>query len=112
MIGMDENTGRAISGRPYLTQSLSDIINTPIGTRLERRNYGSLIPEMIDQPSTPANVIRLYAATAYALLLWAPYFRLSSVQLQVAMDGSAELDLDGVADGKNLQIRIPVKGAQ
>uniref|UniRef100_UPI0026076D20 ATPase domain-containing protein n=1 Tax=uncultured Sphingobium sp. TaxID=316087 RepID=UPI0026076D20 len=30
-----------------------DILTTPIGSRLMRRDYGSLIPELIDQPANP-----------------------------------------------------------
>ena len=34
MIGMDASTGRAISGIDHLVQSMTDILTTPIGTRM------------------------------------------------------------------------------
>lgn len=111
MIGMNALTGRTISGIDHLYQSMADILNTPIGSRIERRTYGSQLPEMIDQPLNGPTIVRLYAATAHALLLWEPRIRLSGVQLAIGMDGSASLDLEGIADGKNIQVTIPVRGA-
>ena len=44
-----------------------DILSTPVGTRAGRREYGSLLPELIDQPMTPANILRIYAASAVSI---------------------------------------------
>lgn len=67
MPGMSRHTGAAMSGIEHIQQSVRDILSTPIGTRVGRRDYGSLIPDLIDQPLTPANILRIYAATAVAL---------------------------------------------
>jgi uncharacterized protein len=111
MIGMNASTGRAISGVDHLYQSIADILTTPIGSRVMRRDYGSQVPEMIDHPLHGANVVRLYAATAYALMLWESRIRLTSVQLEISMDGAAVLSLDGMASGQYLRLSVPVKGA-
>lgn len=111
MIGMSAQTGRAISGVDHLYQSVADILTTPLGTRVMRRDYGSLIPELIDQPLNGATVVRLYAATADALARHEPRIRLTSVQLQIDAGGAAVLDLGGVAGGENIQLSVPVKGA-
>jgi len=56
MIGTNASTGRALEGTEHLVQSLADILGTPLGTRAMRRDYGSLLPELIDQPTNPATV--------------------------------------------------------
>src|SRR3546814_925171 len=81
MSGMDRNTGAALHGDAHLRQSVATILSTPIGTRVGRRDFGSLLPELIDQPMTSANILRLYAATAVALSRWEDRLRLRRVSL-------------------------------
>ena len=50
MIGVDASTGRALDGMQHLGQSIGDILMTPMGSRVMRRDYGSLLTELIDQP--------------------------------------------------------------
>jgi len=80
MIGMDASTGRQLAGDAHLAQSCADILTTPIGTRLMRRDYGSAIPELIDQPGNPLTRMRVIAATAVALARWEPRIALTRVQ--------------------------------
>ena len=42
--GMHRTTGAGLSGIEHLRQSIADILTTPLGTRLQRRTYGSLLP--------------------------------------------------------------------
>lgn len=68
MNGMDRHTGRSLGGTDHLEQSIGDILGTPLGTRLGRREYGSLLPQLLDQPNNELGRLRIYAATALALL--------------------------------------------
>ena len=111
MSGMNAKDGRALAGRPHLQQSIGDILTTPIGTRLQRRTYGSLVPELIDHPLNGATRVRLFAAAADALLRWEPRIRLTQVQLQIGADGAASLLLDGVAAEQSVQLEVPIKGS-
>ncbi|MEJ7933648.1 GPW/gp25 family protein [Sphingobium sp. AN558] len=70
MTGMARRTGAALDGVDHIRQSVADILSTPIGTRVGRRDYGSEIPNLVDQPRTPVNILRLFAATAMALARW------------------------------------------
>ena len=80
----------------HLRQSIVDILTTPLGTRLERRTYGSLLPELIDHPDHGATRVRIYAAVASALMKWEPRLHLSRVQLASGpAAGRATLDLSG-----------------
>ena len=69
MMGMHAATGRSLTGLGHLRQSVTDILTTPIGSRIHRR-YGSEVPELIDQPLNNATQWRIYAASAFALRRW------------------------------------------
>lgn len=47
-LGMNQLTGKRITKLEHIRQSMRDILMTPVGSRLARREYGSLLPELID----------------------------------------------------------------
>ncbi|MBU2714485.1 GPW/gp25 family protein, partial [Zooshikella sp. WH53] len=79
MQGINNNTGKSLSGIEHLKQSITDILTTRIGTRVMRRDYGSRLPELIDEPLNGALRLELIAATAEALTRWEPRFKLTKV---------------------------------
>ena len=95
MLGINAHTGQSLSGLDHLRQSIADILSTPLNTRVMRRDYGSRIPELIDQPITPRLAVELYAATAEALRRWEPRFKLTRVRLTDTRAGWVELTLEG-----------------
>ncbi|SNS20583.1 hypothetical protein SAMN06295912_102260 [Sphingomonas laterariae] len=95
MRGMSASSGKPITGEEHLRQSIRDILTTPIGTRLGRRDYGSLLPLMIDQPLNAAGLVRLYAASAIALARWEPRLRVTAFDLTVSADGKASIAVIG-----------------
>lgn len=102
MNGMNNSTGAALSQREHLAQSIADILTTPLGSRIMRRDYGSLLPRLIDQPFNGGTRLQLYAATAIALMRWEPRIRLTRVQLSNAnMAGAVVLDLEGTVIDSN-----------
>ncbi|HHH7531540.1 TPA: baseplate assembly protein, partial [Escherichia coli] len=48
--GMNRNTGLGISDTEHISQSMRDILLTPVGSRVMRREYGSLLSALIDMP--------------------------------------------------------------
>lgn len=93
---MSAATGKAIDGEAHLRQSISDILTTPIGSRVMRRDYGSLLPELIDAPFNGATRMQLYGATVTALMRWEPRIRLTRINLTVdSQPGTFVLDLEG-----------------
>lgn len=68
MNGMNRITGRPLAGDAHLVQSIGDILGTPVGSRVGRRDYGSRVPGLLDQPNNPLGRIRIIAAAAQALL--------------------------------------------
>lgn len=95
MVGMSRTTGRVLGGDQHLRQSIADILTTPLGSRVMRRDYGSLLLDLIDQPMNPATRLRLFAAVAVALLKWEPRLRLTNIALASAAPGDMELTLTG-----------------
>ena len=51
MRGMSAQTGAPLDGGERLAQSVRDILTTPIGSRVMRRDYGSQIFELITSRS-------------------------------------------------------------
>ncbi|NKD46356.1 phage baseplate protein, partial [Haematospirillum jordaniae] len=67
MNGTNAKTGKPLSGLDHLSQSIRDILTTPVGSRVMRRDYGSRLPSLVDAPVNRSTILELYAATAEAL---------------------------------------------
>jgi phage baseplate assembly protein W len=91
---MNASTGRSIGYTAHISQSIADILTTPIGSRLMRRRYGSFIPSLIDQPMTPANILRLQAATAQAIMKYEPRTRLRRAVLSFDASGRVLMQIE------------------
>lgn len=93
---MNRDQGVSLNGIDHLKQSIRDILTTPIGSRVMRRDYGSRLFELIDTPINGATIIDFYAATAEALDKWEPRLKLTRVQLDDSNDkGLLSLTLEG-----------------
>lgn len=97
-IGLSAANGHALSGDAHLTQSLRDIITTPIGSRVMRRDYGSRVPRLLDAPMTRALIADVVAAVAEAVAAWEPRIQLKRVVVDEITPGRLALvliDRDG-----------------
>ncbi|AVJ16359.1 GPW/gp25 family protein [Serratia rhizosphaerae] len=94
-IGMGRNSGRAINDIEHIRQSVSDILVTPIGSRVMRRQYGSLLSALLDQPQNDALRLQIMAACYSALLQWEPRIRLTEIAVNTTFDGKMVVDLTG-----------------
>lgn len=94
---MDRSTGTRLDAIAHLQQSVADILATPIGSRVMRRDYGSLVPALIDQPDNLATQARVFSAIASALMRWEP--RLQVDRLRTVRDperpGRVDIELTG-----------------
>ena len=70
-----------------IKQSIADIFLTPIGSRLQRRDYGSRIPELIDRPMNHALLLQLAASAVMALHKWEPRVTISQFKPQLTENG-------------------------
>lgn len=106
---MNRTTGSSISTLDHVRQSIADILTTRIGSRCMRREYGSQLPELVDQPFNDATRLRVYAATVMALMRWEPRIRISRVQFTgVSLQGAVVLELEGTLIDSNEQQNISI----
>ena len=111
MIGMNAKTGRTLSAGQHLAQSIADIVTTPLGSRIMRREYGSPLADLIDAPLNNATRLQAYAAITMAVMRWEPRIRLSRVQLTPGTTpGTAVLDVEGTLTDTNesASLRVPL----
>lgn len=95
MRGMDAQTGRVLSGIEHLKQSVQDILTTPIGSRVMRRDYGSRLFDLIDSPGNPATVADIVAESAQALKKWEKRIEVSRVLVTSVLPGAVTLTIEG-----------------
>jgi Bacteriophage baseplate protein W len=111
MIGTSKTTGQLISPLDRVKQSIGDILTTPLGSRVLRGDYGSLIFDLIDQPTNAGTLQKLRAATIDAIKKWEPNVDISQVNIISLVPGKFTFEIDGAALGSTLNISVPVGGA-
>ncbi|MDO4658342.1 GPW/gp25 family protein [Kingella sp. (in: b-proteobacteria)] len=102
---MNERNGRRINLIDHVQQSIRNILFTRIGTRVEREEYGSLLPELLDMPLNDITLLRCNAAVILAIARWEPRYQIEQAQTQVVpQNGSlaVQIQLSGSLNG-NLQ---------
>jgi phage baseplate assembly protein W len=110
MLGMNVRNGRSITNDlEHIKQSIADIITTPVGTRIMRRTYGSMIPELIDYPINATNILRIYAATAAAIMQWEPRFKISSIKFEYLKTANVAIEITGSIETSYYDFSIPLQ---
>lgn len=102
MRGTSATTGQALEGVAHLRQSVRDILTTPLGSRVMRRDYGSRLFELGDAPLHEDTLLDLYAATAEALARWEPRLRVRRVTAVAGGTGRVEITIEAnyLPDGR------------
>lgn len=110
--GLNNLNGQSIFDMEHIRQSVRDVLLTPLGTRIQRRDYGSFIPQLIDAPLNDASRQRVMAATVMALVKWEPRIRVSKVLIN-QNGASLTIDLSAIhkATSKDVALSIPLLGA-
>lgn len=109
---IDVSTGARLDELADIRQSIGIIVTTPIGTRVMRRDFGSLLFDLIDSPATPKGALRVIAATADAIERWEPRVRFRSATVVPAGDGRVMIATvcELRADGRPLEIPVTIGG--
>jgi phage baseplate assembly protein W len=94
MRGTNATTGKPLSGLDHLRQSIRDILTTPVGSRVMRRDYGSRLFQLVDAPVNRRTIVDIYAATIEALLRWEPRITPRRVSIASAETGRVVIDLE------------------
>jgi phage baseplate assembly protein W len=90
---MNRSTGRWLTPLEHLRQSITVILSTPIGSRLMRRDFGSMLPYLVDRPVAMRFRTDLYYATARALKRWEPRVKVKRVAMRLLSDTKVRIDL-------------------
>ncbi|SHE79204.1 hypothetical protein SAMN05444339_10275 [Loktanella atrilutea] len=97
---MDRETGAVLTGWPAVLQSIGVILTTPIGSRVMRREFGSVLPELVDRPLNSSTILAIYAASADAIARWEPRFTMNGAEVAgVNAQGRIWLIIRGTYDG-------------
>lgn len=94
--GMNRNTGFGISDTEHISQSMRDILLTPVGSRVMRREYGSLLSALIDMPQNPALRLQIMVACYSAIQKWEPRIRLTAISFETGDAGEMYVDITGM----------------
>lgn len=109
---MNRNTGADLARLAHIRQSIGDILSTPIGSRLMRREYGSHLPELIDQPHNDYTRMLAIAAIAAAVMRWEPRVRISRAQIRYGAtwpQGVADIEGTLVDSNEAFNLQVPLQ---
>jgi phage baseplate assembly protein W len=105
---MSRTTGKYLDDLEHLKQSIVDILTTPVGSRVMRREYGSNLFYLVDRPVNREFLQQIYAAVAEALERWEPRLNLKKVTVDEVRDGRITLSLSGIY--LITQVRVDIRG--
>lgn len=104
-------SGLTISEIESIEQSIQDIVTTPLGSRIMRRDYGSMVPDLIDQPMSDVLILKMYSAIYTPVARWEPRINIESINITGIGSGFMQLDLESVhtITGQSLNLNIPLQ---
>ena len=102
--GMDGETGRLVTGWDRTRSSIVGILSTPIGERVQRRDFGAEVDGFLDKPQNEEVVVDFIMVVAEALeprlvegfQYGEPCFRLLQCGLDMSIPGDVEVVLSGL----------------
>lgn len=106
---MNRQTGLTIADETaHIRQSVADILLTPIGTRIMRRDYGSQLFELIDRPVSTALALQLSAASVMALKKWEPRIEVTRFKVHFDPEKPSKItaDLEGVNRNSETETKL------
>ncbi|RRZ95825.1 GPW/gp25 family protein [Erwinia sp. 198] len=108
--GMSRDTGGSLTDLDHIRQSVRDILLTPVGSRVMRRSYGSLLSALIDQPQNEALRLQIMSACYMAILQWEPRIRLTGISYESAFDGGMVVEITGsrTDTAQDFSLTVPV----
>lgn len=107
---MSRQSGTELSEIDHIRQSIEDIISTPIGSRLMRRDYGTQVANLLDQPTSEALYLKCYSTIYSSILRWEPRVQINQLYISEVNEGQTVLNLEGTLaqSGQSLNMNIPL----
>lgn len=108
---MSRTTGKIVGELDHIKQSIHDILTTPIGERIARREYGSIIPDLIDQPINDVLILQLYSAIYTSISKWENRISIEKIAVSDLRSGALVIDLDAIyiPTDESLNLNIPLQ---
>lgn len=110
---IDMRTGEWIGLIEHLRQSISIILTTRVGTRLERREFGSIVPDLIDYPASPKSILLLFGGVVTAIAKHEPRIKVHNISavfsntdnpnITIQLDASL---IDSNVSNLNLEVQL------
>lgn len=108
--GMNRDTGTVADDIEHIRQSVRDILITPVGTRVMRREYGSLLSALIDMPNNGALHLQIMSACYMAILQWEPRIKLTGISFDPDFNGGMVVEITGsrTDSRQDFSLTVPV----
>ncbi|MDM1022070.1 GPW/gp25 family protein [Acinetobacter sp. VNK23] len=108
---MSRKNGRQLSEMDHIKQSIEDILTTPLGSRLMRRDYGSIVPDLIDQPISDVLVLKLYSAIYTAITKFENRISIEQIYISDIQKHGLSIDLEAVyfITNQSINLNIPLQ---
>lgn len=106
LTGLNRTTGQPLSGYEHLRQSITDILTTPVGSRVMRPEYGSHLPRMVDLPVNKGWISAVQAEIARSIGRWEPRLKLSRVSVKSVIDGQVNMTIVGDYQGDSVLLEV------
>jgi phage baseplate assembly protein W len=104
--GVNRGVGTPLAGIPHLRQSITDIITTPVGSRVMRPEYGSHLPRMVDLPAGKGWISSVQAEVSRAIGRWEPRLKFSRCIVTAIENGRISLSVYGAYLGESVLLEV------
>lgn len=101
---MNSKTGRCVDVKTHLVQSLNDLLTTSFGSRVQREEYGSIVPDLLDQPLNGALRLQVMAGAIIAISNWEPRLVIKSLDFVVTDDLGGLINLVAEYRGESIEV--------
>lgn len=98
---ISKETGRMISEDEHIIQSMLDIALTEKGTRVMRRNYGTILVPKIDAPMNDEYRMMLMSSLMIAFAEFEPRVEVRHINVNISTPGKPTFDMKAVKKNNN-----------
>lgn len=94
--GMNPDGTGQLTDADHLWNSVRDVLTTPLASRVMRREYGSLLPALLDEPQNEVTRLQCMSAAVIALARWEPRIALNGINISYSKEGAVTAELVGI----------------
>jgi len=92
MQGFNNVTGLTLSGDEHIKQSITDILTTPIGSRVMRREYGFDFT-LLAAPQNTTTIQKVFISVVKAIRRWESRIVIQKVSASTTINGQLSIDI-------------------